>query len=201
MAFQTSLFPKYINIRRGAIITTVIGGWVMVPWKIIYSAASLLAFMAALAIFLAPIAAIMAADYWVVKKKHIDVPSLYRRHGRYRYQAGVNWRAVVAFLVSIIPNLPGMARSVNPSINVGSGGYIYNFNYLWGFTVAFLLYSGLSYVWPAKETLVEATIHGETKYVDGVECYNDGLETQVELADEKRAHGGDRETTSKEYPV
>jgi NCS1 family nucleobase:cation symporter-1 len=157
----------------------------MVPWKIIYSAASLLAFMAALAIFLAPIAAILAADYWVVKKKHIDIPSLYRRHGRYRYQAGINWRAAVAFLVSVAPNLPGMARSVNPNLNVGTGGYIYNFNYLWGFSVAFILYSGFSYVWPATETLIAETIHGDTQVVDGKEVYNDGLETPIELVDGK----------------
>jgi len=153
----------------------------MVPWKIIYSAASLLAFMAALAIFLAPIAAILAADYWVVKKKHIDIPSLYRRHGRYRYQAGINWRAAVAFLVSVGPNLPGLARSVNTSLDVGTGEYIYSFNYIWGFTVAFVLYAGFSYVWPAKETLLAKTIHGDTQVVHGEEVYNDGLETPVEL--------------------
>lgn len=168
----------------------------MVPWKIIYSAASLLAFMSALAIFLAPIAAILAADYWVVKKKHIDIPSLYRRHGRYRYQAGVNWRAAVAFLVSVGPNLPGLARSVNPNLDVGTGGYIYNFNYLWGFSTAFILYSGFSYVWPAKETLLAATIHGDTQIVDGMEVYNDGVETPVELVEGK---GGMKATTSRAY--
>src|SRR6266536_864624 len=66
---MTSLFPKYINIRRGVIITTITAGWIMVPWKIIHSAASLLSFMSGLGIFLAPIAAIIAADYWVVKSR------------------------------------------------------------------------------------------------------------------------------------
>lgn len=104
-----SLFPKYINIRRGVIITTVTAGWVMVPWKIISSAASLLAFMAGLGTFLAPIAAILAADFWIVKKRAIDVPALYRARARYRYnEAGTNWRAAVAFAISLGPNLPGM---------------------------------------------------------------------------------------------
>lgn len=102
-----SLFPKYINIRRGAIFATIIAGWVMVPWKIVSSAASLLTFMAGLAVFLAPISSILACDYWLVKKKMLDVPSLYRRHARYQYRHGTNWRAVVAFLVSVTPNLPG----------------------------------------------------------------------------------------------
>ncbi len=49
-----NLFPKWINIRRGAIVITIIGGWAMVPWKILHSASSLLSFMNNLGIFLAP---------------------------------------------------------------------------------------------------------------------------------------------------
>ena len=52
-------------------------GWIMVPWKIVYPAASHLNFMASLAVFLCPIAAIMATDYWLVKQRHIGVPGLY----------------------------------------------------------------------------------------------------------------------------
>jgi NCS1 family nucleobase:cation symporter-1 len=103
------LFPKYINIKRGVILSTITAAWIMQPWKIIYSAASLLAFMAGLGIFLAPIAAILGADYWITHQKHLDVPGLYRARGRYRYNKyGTNWRAAVAFLVSVVPNLPGM---------------------------------------------------------------------------------------------
>jgi len=50
-----SLFPKWFNIKRGAIFITIIGGWVMVPWKILHSAGSLLSFMSSLGVFLAPI--------------------------------------------------------------------------------------------------------------------------------------------------
>lgn len=92
----------------------------MVPWKIISSAQSLLNFMTALAIFLAPIAAILACDYWVVKKKHIDVPGLYRQHGRYEYQHGINWRAAVAFLLSVTPNLPGYVESYTTRSNTSA---------------------------------------------------------------------------------
>lgn len=104
---MTNLCPKYINIRRGTILTTIIAGWTMVPWKIIHSASNLLTFMGALAIFLAPIAAIMAADYWVVRQGAVDVPALFQTHERYRYEAGFNWRAAVAMAVSLAPNLPG----------------------------------------------------------------------------------------------
>jgi NCS1 family nucleobase:cation symporter-1 len=109
----TDIGCRYINIRRGVVLMTVTAGWVMVPWKIVYSAASLLNFMAGLAVFLCPIAAIMATDYWLVKHRHIDVPGLYRRHGRYRYKYGANWRAAVALLVSLVPNLPGYVSPIN----------------------------------------------------------------------------------------
>jgi NCS1 family nucleobase:cation symporter-1 len=166
----TSLFPKYINIRRGVILTTITAAWIMVPWKIIYSASSLLSFMSGLGIFLAPIAAILGADFWVIKKKHIDVPALYRAQGRYRYnRVGTNWRAVVAFLVSVVPNIPGMAASVNPSLTTEVGGAmkIYDMFYLWGFFSAFLVYSLLSTAFPATQTLIPATISGED-FIDQV---------------------------------
>jgi NCS1 family nucleobase:cation symporter-1 len=152
----------------------------MVPWKIISSAASLLTFMASLAIFLAPISAIMAADFWIVKKGNIDIPSLYRRRGRYRYHGGVNWRAAVAFLISIGPNLPGMAHAVTPGITIGTIDDIYDISFMWGFSSGFVLYCALNFFWPAAETLIESTIRDETMFVDGVEVFNDGLEMPSE---------------------
>ena len=74
-----------------------------------------------------------------------------------------------------------MARAVNPAISIGAIGDIYDINYLWGFTSAGLIYTGLSYIWPARETLVDATICDETKFIDGVECYNEGVSTPTEV--------------------
>jgi NCS1 family nucleobase:cation symporter-1 len=93
----------------------------MVPWKIVHSATSLLNFMASLGIFLAPIMAITISDYWIVKSRHIDVPSLYRRDERYNYgnRFGTNWRTVVALICSIGPSLPSLVNSVNPSLKIG----------------------------------------------------------------------------------
>ncbi|CAG8974778.1 hypothetical protein HYALB_00000390 [Hymenoscyphus albidus] len=178
----TSLFPKYINIRRGVIVCTIIAAWIMVPWKIVHSAASLLNFMSGLGIFLAPIAAILASDYWVTKKKHIDVPALYKRHGRYRYNAaGTNWRTVVSFLLSVVPNLPGMAAQVNPKLEVHGAQYIYNMFYLWGFTSAFLCYAILSHFFPATETIIPETIKEEVEVIGGVEYRNDGFNAPVKI--------------------
>jgi nucleobase:cation symporter-1, NCS1 family len=184
---MTSLFPKYINIRRGVIIATITAAWIMVPWKIIHSASSLLSFMSGLGIFLAPIAAIMGADYWIVKRTHIDVPALYKSRGRYRYnEAGTNWRAVVAFLISVVPNIPGMAAQVNPSLknSVGGAEYVYDMFYIWGFTSAFVSYSLLSRFFPDQSTLIEATIPGEPAFEE--------ISASEEKAD--GSDGGDEKT-------
>ncbi|OAA65560.1 NCS1 allantoate transporter [Niveomyces insectorum RCEF 264] len=174
---MTSLFPKYVNIRRGVIITTVTAGWIMVPWKIVNSAASLLNFMGALGIFLAPIAAILGCDYWLVKRKAIDVPALYRRHGRYNYGTawGSNWRAAVALVVGFVPNLPGMAAAVNPKVKIGGASYVYDIFYLYGYTSSFVLYYLLNVVFPDKGTLIPQAIHEDTIFIDGQEMVNDGL--------------------------
>jgi len=157
---MVSLFPKYINIRRGAIFATIIAGWAMVPWKIVASAQSLLTFVAGLAVFLGPISSILACDYWLVKKRAIDVPSLYRRSARYTYVHGYNWRAAVAIFVALIPNLPGLAQAVSPSIQLDSGiRHLYDINYLYGCSTAAFLYWLLSRLFPTTETLLAACIY------------------------------------------
>ncbi|KAI1384265.1 putative uracil permease [Hypoxylon trugodes] len=151
---MASLFPKYINIRRGAIVCTVLGGWVMIPWKIVTSATGLLNFMSGLGVFLAPIIAISIADYWIVKQRRVEVSALYVPNGRYRYTAGCNWRAAIAMLVSVGPTMPSLVRSVNPAVDIGGISYIADLVWYYGFLGAFLTYTILSKVWPAKESLL-----------------------------------------------
>lgn len=199
----TSLFPKYINIRRGAFIVAVIGGWVMQPWKIENSASQLLTFMSGLAVFLAPVAAILASDFWIVKRKHIDVPALYNPHGRYRYWYGINWRAVVTFVISLTPNLPGLANSVTPSLGL-SGGivHVWDINYLYGFWVAVFVYSSLSLLFPEKDTLIPEAISGDDIWKEEEEDAIQTLDGQyTESADALSEKHEENEKTSEKTSV
>lgn len=155
----SGLFPRYVNIRRGALLGTLVGGWVLVPWKISGSAPQLVTFVSALAVFLAPISAILISDYFVVKSRAVDVPALYDPAGRYRYWRGVNARAVVALLVAVAPNLPGLAHDVNATLPIGGAVYVYYMNYGVGFLLAAGLYVVLSAVFPARESLVPQSIY------------------------------------------
>jgi len=168
----TVLFPRYVNIERGCIIAAIIGGWVIVPWKILSSASTFLAFMGGYAVFLAPIAGILASDYWLVKKQHIDVPALYNPDGRYRYWNGINFRALLALLVAVAPNLPGLGYSIalscNPitnictdSVHISAGAKnLYTFDWLFGFVTSIVLYTGLSYIFPEQQSKVDHTVYG-----------------------------------------
>ncbi|KAH9845826.1 Permease for cytosine/purines, uracil, thiamine, allantoin [Teratosphaeria destructans] len=158
----TVLFPRWINIFRGCIVAAVVGGWVIVPWKIISSAETFLSFMSGYSVFLAPIAGIIASDYWLVKRRAIDVPALYDPQGRYRYFYGVNWQGLVAFLIAMTPNLPGLAYAINPnSTHVNAGiKHLYSFCWLYGFVMSIFVYTGLHYLFPWKESLVPRTIDG-----------------------------------------
>ncbi|KAI1652546.1 permease for cytosine/purines, uracil, thiamine, allantoin-domain-containing protein [Daldinia decipiens] len=157
----TVLLPRWINIRRGCIVAALIGGWVLVPWKILSSAQTFLAFMSGYAVFLGPIAGIMASDYWLVKKRQIDIPSLYDPDGRYRYVGGCNWRAAVAFIVPVAPLLPGLGLSISGPqvVHINDGiTNLYTLNFLFGFVTSAVLYVALNYAIPAKETLLKGMI-------------------------------------------
>ncbi|KAI0400094.1 NCS1 nucleoside transporter [Xylaria palmicola] len=157
----TVLFPRWVNIRRGCFIAAVIAGWVLVPWKILSSAQTLLAFLGGYAVFLGPLAGIIAADFWLVKRQRIDIPALYDPRGRYRYLAGCNWRAAVAFLVPVAPLLPGLGLSISGpgAVHIGAGlRNLYTFNWMFGFVVSIVLYAALSAAFPARGTLVAETV-------------------------------------------
>lgn len=101
----------------------------------------------------------MVADYWLVKKRRYDIPALYDPYGKYRFTGGCNWRAAVAFLVSAVPLLPGLALSVGgPStvyISVGARN-LYSVNWLFGFIMSTTLYATVSAIFPCQD--VDATL-------------------------------------------
>lgn len=150
----TTLFPKWINIFRGQMFAIFVGCWAFAPWKVLASAGSFVSFMGAYSIVLAPIAAILCADYFVVKSSKYNVPELYDPKGIYYYTYGFNWRALVALCVAVPPNLPGMIHALNGNVVVGKAKYIYAVADLLGMTVAAGVHIGLSKLFPDHRSLI-----------------------------------------------
>lgn len=81
--------------------------------------------MASYSIVLAPIAALMAVDFFLIKRQKLDIYELYRPDGIYRFTKGWNWRSYIALAVAIAVNLPGMINSINPKVTIGNIRYLY----------------------------------------------------------------------------
>ena len=96
-----SVFPRYINIRRGAYITAILSP-IVNPWRLVGTATTFLSVVSGYGVFLAPMTGLMVANYWIINRRKLDIDSLYRGNSSsiYWYSGGVNWRAPIA--VSII---------------------------------------------------------------------------------------------------
>jgi NCS1 family nucleobase:cation symporter-1 len=53
----------------------------------------------------------MIVDYWIVRRRQLDLRDLYRLDGRYAYSDGWNWRAILAVLIGVVPVLPGFIKA------------------------------------------------------------------------------------------
>lgn len=154
-----TLFPKYVNIRRGQIFVLVVGVWAFSPQKVLASASAFLSFMASYAIVLIPLASILAADFYLVKKQKYNVPELYDFSGIYRYKRGFNLAAVAALLVSVPPNMPGMINSLNSSIDIGGAKWIYCFACPVGAFLSIATHTLVSKLFPDHASLIAEAVY------------------------------------------
>lgn len=74
------------------------------PWKLVTadSAAGLALFTKIYSAFLGPIFAVMAVDYYILRKQKLDINNMYDKQGVFK---GVNWAAVIAILAGSLCSL------------------------------------------------------------------------------------------------
>jgi NCS1 family nucleobase:cation symporter-1 len=111
------LFPRYIDIRRGAIITFV-AAWIVQPWQLINRATTFIAVLSSFSVFLAPIIGIMSCDYYLLRRRRIRLSHLYRtRDSSYYFSGGFNWRAIPAWICGWAPTMGGLVVTVRGDAN------------------------------------------------------------------------------------
>jgi len=104
----SNLNPRLISFRTGGLITGVVGV-LMMPWKLLTDFSSyIFGWLVGYSGLLGPIAGVMIADYFVVRRSRLQVDDLYRRNGIYEYDGGVNVRALVALVIGIAVALLGL---------------------------------------------------------------------------------------------
>jgi NCS1 family nucleobase:cation symporter-1 len=102
----SNLAPRFISFRTGGLITGVLGLAIM-PWRLVSSSHNYLGWLVDYSGLLGPVAGIMVADYFLVRRKHLDTYSLYRRGGLYEYRNGFNLVALIALGIGIAVALIG----------------------------------------------------------------------------------------------
>jgi len=123
-----NLFPQKLDFRKGGLITGLIGIIIM-PWWLLDEISSILIFVSGL---LGPVLGILLCDYFVIRKKQLNLSGLYDTNGEYAYSNGFNIAAVLAFFSGILLALIGYWV---PALN-----FLYSLSWFTGFLISFVVY-------------------------------------------------------------
>jgi cytosine/uracil/thiamine/allantoin permease len=125
----SNLWPKKISFRTGGMITGVLGILIM-PWWLLNEISGFLIFVSGL---LGPVLGILIADYYLVRKKKLELAELYKEDGIYSYgKTGFNKAAMIALFFGVFVALIGYWV---PALN-----FLYSLSWFTGFIISFVLY-------------------------------------------------------------
>ncbi len=111
----SALNPEKISYKTGGYITAGIA-LVMMPWKILETTQGyIFTWLIGYSALLGPIAGILIIDYYFIRRTRIEVAALYQEQGIYSYQNGWNMAAVAAFILGVLPNIPGFLNAAFPA--------------------------------------------------------------------------------------
>jgi NCS1 family nucleobase:cation symporter-1 len=129
-------FPKRIKFATGGLITGVIG-ILMMPWKMLENPARYLGdWLGGYGGILGSVAGVLVIDYWVIRKKELQLRDLYLDEGAYTYDRGWHWSAVIATIAGCVVAIMGRF--------VDALAPMYTYSWFLGFGVAGGLYYALA---------------------------------------------------------
>lgn len=127
----SNLWPSRITFVRGGIMTAVIGVLIQ-PWRLMANADKYIGWLVGYSGLLGPVAGIMIADYFFIRKRMIVTEDLYLRGQFYEFSGGFNFRALVALGLGIGVALIGL---VVPELH-----WLYEYAWFGGFFTSGILY-------------------------------------------------------------
>jgi NCS1 family nucleobase:cation symporter-1 len=148
----SNLHPKLISYVTGGLITAIVGV-LMMPWKLMGSmSAYIFTWLIGYSGLMGAIGGIMICDYWVLRRRRLDLAGLFRPAGRYAYTNGFNWRALIALGAAIAPVVPGFLRAAttpnftgqlpDPTLSDTLYAYAWFVTFGIGFIVYYVLMNG-----------------------------------------------------------
>ena len=134
--------PQKFTFQMGGYITAGIG-FAILPWKLIASTEGyIFTWLVGYSALLGPIVGILLADYFVLRRTHLDVDALFQQKGAYHYRGGYNPVALLAFGVAVLPNVPGFLHAAG-AFEDGVVPPIFDTIYTYAWFVGFLLAGGI----------------------------------------------------------
>ena len=143
----SNLNPRKISYVAGGLITAVIG-IAMMPWKLYSDAAAyIFTWLIGYSGLMGGLGGILIADYWVVRRQKLNLRDLFELQGEYTYSNGINWKAMAALALSILPVVPGFIRAaMTPGGQVANPGFfdqLYTYAWFVTFILSFVIYLGV----------------------------------------------------------
>lgn len=129
MCFTNAGAKWKLPYKVAVLIAGLIGVCVM-PWKILEQLYTYLGYFGS---FLSALAGIMICDYYIIRRRRLNVQELYQKDGQYRYHGGINWCGMIAWMLGTL------------AANLGS-----DYGYLFGLPTGFIVYFILMKVWYLK---------------------------------------------------
>jgi NCS1 family nucleobase:cation symporter-1 len=137
------LKPNWISFRVGGVITGIIGLLIQ-PWRLLENATIYIdQWLIGYSLLLGACGGVLIADYWLVRRTHLDQAGLYRRDGPYWYLGGWNPLAFVALAAGMAVCLPGFAAKVGLVEVPELWSRLYDYAWFVSFGVSFVTYLGL----------------------------------------------------------
>jgi len=127
-----NLMPKKITFKIGGLITAFVG-IAMMPWKLLSDFGTyIFVWLIGYSSFLGPIAGVMIADYFIIRKLKLNVEDLYLRNGEYEFSNGFNFKALLSLFAGVFVGLIGLF--------VSDLRFLYDYAWFVGFGVAMVCY-------------------------------------------------------------
>lgn len=129
-----NLFPSRVSFKVGGLITAILAFFIGALWVSVISQIGIPGFVNAIGAIIAPFYGIIVADYYLVKRQHLDMEQLFSTDpgGAYYYTQGWNRKALAAFGVGAIFSLATVLIPALGSLNgyawligAGLGGLVY----------------------------------------------------------------------------
>jgi NCS1 family nucleobase:cation symporter-1 len=141
----SSLSPQRISYVTGGLITAALG-IAMMPWKLYADAAAyIFTWLIGYSSLMGAVGGILIADYWIVRKRELSLPDLFKVNGRYSYRGGTNPKAVTALVFAVLPVVPGFFRAATTPGGVVANPNLLDHLYTYAWFVTFAL-SALIYL-------------------------------------------------------